>query len=302
MIVTLVRIIKYGFQSFVRNGLLTVSTITIMILALFTFEGLLLFNAVAKTAIESLQEKIDISVYFKTNVSEDTILNIKRSLEGLNEVKSTEYVSKEEALARFKEKHQDDEVITQTLAELEDNPLLASINIKADDPRNYGIIADYLTKANLNDVIEKVTYAQNKLVIDRLTAIIDALKKGGVLLTLFLSLIASLVTFNAIRLAIYSNSDQISVMRLVGASNSFIRGPYIIEGVFYGIVAAVFSFLLWLPLIKMISPYLMRFITNINLLEYLNTHLTSLFFYPLIFGVVLGMISSAVAIRRYLKI
>lgn len=299
--VTLARIIKYGLQSFVRNGLLTVSTVTIMVLALFVFEGMLLFNAAAKTAVASLQEKIDISVYFKTNTSEDTILNIKRSLEGLSEVKSAEYISKEEALARFKEKHQTDEVISQTLEELEENPLLASVNIKAKDPRNYGMIADYLEKSSLGDVIEKVTYAQNKLVIDRLTAIVDAMKKGGVLLTFFLSLAAILVTFNAIRLAIYSNSDQISVMRLVGASNSFIRGPYVMEGIFYGLVAAIFSFLIWLPIIKTLSPYVLRFVSDMNLTQYLNEHFLSLFFYPLLFGVALGVISSVVAIRRYLK-
>ncbi len=217
MLVTLSRIIKYGVQSFLRNGLLTVSTLTIMALALFVFEGMMIFNAMSNAAIQSLEEKIDISVYFKTNASEDAILNLKRSIEGLSEVKAVDYISKEEALAQFKERHQSDEVIVQTLNELDGNPLLPVLNIKAKDPRNYGTIADYLDKANLGEIVEKVNYAQNKLVIDRLTAIIDASEKTGVALTLFLALAAILVTFNAIRLAIYSNSDQIGIMRLVGS-------------------------------------------------------------------------------------
>ena len=101
--VTLSRIIKYGWQSFLRNGLLSVSTISIMVLALVVFEGLILFNVVTKGAVQSIQEKVDISVYFKSNASEDSILDIKRSLEGLSEVKSAEYVSREEALEEFEQ-------------------------------------------------------------------------------------------------------------------------------------------------------------------------------------------------------
>src|SRR3989344_1044460 len=128
--VTLSRIIKYGWQAFLRNGWLSVSTIGIMILALIVFEGLILFNIIANGAAESLQEKIDISVYFKSNASEDSILNIKRSLEGLTEVKNVDYISREEALEDFKVRHAGEDVITQTLEELEENPLLASLNIK----------------------------------------------------------------------------------------------------------------------------------------------------------------------------
>jgi len=302
MLVTLSRIIKYGVQGFLRNGLLTVSTLTIMILALFVFEGMVIFNALATTAVSSLEEKIDISVYFKTNASEDGILNLKRSIEGLSEVENVEYVSKEQALANFKEKHQNDSVIVQTLNELDDNPLLPVLNIKAKDPRNYGTIADYLEKANLGEIIEKINYAQNKLVIDRLTSIVDASEKIGVALTIFLALAAILVTFNAIRLAIYSNSDQISIMRLVGSPNNFIRGPYVIEGIMYGCIAGIASFLIWWPVINAVSPYIARFVSEMDLSLYLKGNFWSILAYQVVFGSFLGTISSIVAIRRYLKI
>ena len=113
--ITFARIIKYGWQSFLRNSWLSVSTISIMFLAGLVFGGLILFNVIAKTAIVSLQEKIDISVYFKSNVAEDNILNIKRSLEGLSEVRIVQYISREEALRIFKERHAAEETITQTL-------------------------------------------------------------------------------------------------------------------------------------------------------------------------------------------
>ncbi|KKU15511.1 hypothetical protein A3I34_02950 [Candidatus Jorgensenbacteria bacterium RIFCSPLOWO2_02_FULL_45_12] len=300
MIVKLSRIIKYGFSSFLRNGWLSASTISIMILALVVFEGLILFNVVAKGAVTSLQEKIDISVYFKSNISEDSILNIKKSLESLIEVKSVQYVSRDEALVNFKEAHSADAVIVQTLEQLDENPLLASINIKAQDPRHYSTIAEYLDKPVFKDLIEKVTYAQNHTVIDRLISLVDTIKNSGAILTIFLSFLAVTITFNTIRLAIFSNSEQIGIMRLVGASNNFIRGPFVIEGIIYGIIAAIISFFVLIPVIGFVSPYITKFIPEIDMRVYFGDNAIRIFLYQLIFGTVLGTLSSVVAIRRYL--
>ena len=299
--VTLSRIIKFAWQGFLRNGWLSVSTIGIMILALLVFESLILFNVIAGGAIESVQEKVDVSVYFKSNVSEDSVLNIKRSLEGLSEVKAVEYVSREEALEEFKARHADDETIVQTLEELDENPLLASLNIKANELGEYDTIASYLEAPNLADSIEKVTYAQNKVVIDRLDKLTNATERGVVALTIFLAFLAVLVTFNTIRLAIFSNREQIEIMRLVGASNSFIRGPYIAEGVLYGLIAAVVSFAILVPVISFMSPHIAGFILEVNLGDYFANNWVNLILYQVLFGVTLGIVSSAIAIRKYLE-
>ncbi len=301
MLVTLSRIIKYGWQAFLRSAWLSISTISVMFLASIVFGGLILFNVVATGAITSLQDKIDISVYFKSNATEDSVLNIKRSLEGLEEVKSVEYISREEALANFKAQHANEEVITQTLGELDENPLLSSLNVKAKNSKEYATIANYLESANLKDLVEKVSYAQNEVVINRLNKLVDTVKRGGFILTIFLAFVAVMVTFNTIRLAIYSNSEQINVMRLVGASNSFIRGPYIVESIIYGVVAAVLSILVLIPIIGFATPHVVSFIPAVNLKTYFKTHFFSLFFYQLLFGIGIGIISSVIAIRRYLR-
>lgn len=299
--VTLFRILKYGWQSFLRNGWLSVSTIGIMILALLVFEGLILFNVMSKGAVQAIQEKVDISVYFKSNVSEDTVLNLKRSLEGLDEVKYAEYISKDQALADFKARHADESTITQTLEELDMNPLLASLNVKAKDLHHYDSIANYLEKPDFSDSIEKITYAQNQVVIDRLTALIDNSQRGGFILTLFLAFLAVMVTFNTIRLAIFSNREQIGVMRLVGASNNFIRGPYVVEGILYGAIAAIVSFIIFIPLIGFVSPHVANFVPEVDLGGYFDAHFVSLLLYQMLFGVVLGIVSSVVATRNYLN-
>jgi len=135
MATTLSRIIKYGIQNFRRNILVSVATIIVMVLALLVFEGLIIFNFVTDRAVTSLEEKIDIVVSFKMEVSEDDILKLSRSLESLKEVKTVEYISRERALEIFNEAHKDDPNISQALELLESNPLLASLNIKAHDPR-----------------------------------------------------------------------------------------------------------------------------------------------------------------------
>ena len=176
------------------------------------------------------------------------------------------------------------------------------MNIKAEDPRKYDEIAKYLEEQSLQDLIDKVTFAQNQIVINRLNNLIEIIKKGGWGLTIFLAFLAAMVTFNTIRLAIFSASEQISIMRLVGASNSFIRGPYIIEGIIYGIVAAVVGFLIFIPLINLASPYISNFIPEVGLKDYYQNNFLKLLFYQIAFGIGLGILSSAIAIRRYLRV
>jgi len=302
MLTTLFRIIKYGFLGFWRNGWLSTATLSIIILTLLVFEGMMISNVLAQTALNTLKDKIDISVYFKTTTSEDNILKIKQSLESLAEVKNVEYVSRDAALEIFKERHKDDPTITQSLEQLKDNPLLASLNIKAYDPKQYATIAGYLDKTDLKVWFEKVTYAENSLMIERLGKIIDTSQKGGFLLIIFLTAIAVLVTFNTIRLAIYSSREEISIMRLVGGSNSFIRGPYAVEGIIYGLLAGIFSVLIAMPIIYFISPYAQIFISEINLWTYSKTNFFNILGYQALFGVGLGVVSSYIAVRKYLKI
>jgi cell division transport system permease protein len=302
MSTTFARIIKYGFQLFYRHGWLTIATITVMVIALIMYQALILFGVVTDTATASLQDKIDIAVYFKTSAVEDDILNIEKSLKGLPEVKAVEYVSRDKALETFKEAHKDDPNINQALAELDGNPLRASLNIKANDTNDYPIITTYLENEGFKTVVEKVTYAQNKVAIDRLNKLVDTMRKIGLSITIFLAFAASLVAFNTIRLAIYSNREEIGIMRLVGAANSFIKGPYLFNGILYGATGALVTIILMIPTVNFASPYFQAFIPEMNLASYFYRNIASLFGYLFIFGAGLGIVSSWIAIRRYLKL
>ena len=302
MFTVISRIIHFGFKNFWRNGWLSTATVAIMVLALLVFSGLVLFRTIANQAAVSIENKIDISVYFKPATSEDQILNIKNSLENLSQVKSVEYVSKDDALAIFKENHKNDPVISQGINELDTNPLEASLNIKAQQPDQYSAIADYLSSPNIALLLEKPPLdPQNQLIIDRLAKIINSITNGGLILTFFLALIAGLVVFNTIRLAIYSNRDEIGIMRVVGASNSLVRGPLVVEGIISGVLAAILSIVVAAPVVYFISPYLKIFISGLDIFGYFYAHIGRLFLYQLLFGVGIASLSSLVAVRRYLK-
>jgi cell division transport system permease protein len=294
--------IRYGLQSVFRNGWLSLATVLVLVIALLVFEGLILFRVVTAQAVATLEDKIDIAVYFKASAPEDEILGLSRSLEDLKEVKRVQYVSRDRALEIFKERTTGDPTIAQALGELDENPLLASLSVNAHDPNDYDTIASYIESKQLVSIVEKVTYSQSRRAIDRLASIVGTAETMGLTLTIFFAFVAALVTFNTVRLAIYSNREEIGIMRLVGGSNRFINGPYVVQGVVLGAFAAIVSLLIVAPFIKFADPYLEAFVPGTELGGYFLGHLPSLLGYQLFFGIGLAVASSAVAIRRYLKI
>lgn len=301
MATTLYRLIKYGLQTFMRQRLLTVATIVVILLALLVSQGLFISGVVGGTALDSIQDKIDISVYFKTNTPEDEVLRVKRALEEVDEVSEVEYISRDRALEIFRERHANDETITQALEELDENPLSASLNIKAEDPEEYAAVALYLESIVSEELVDNITYNQNQAVIDRLAAIIRVSRQIGLLAAAFLTFVAVLVSFNTILLGIYSNRDEIAIMRLVGASNLYVRGPFVVLGIIYGVITAILSMLLTIPVVFLSSKYVTLFVPEMDLAGYFTQNFIWILFFQLTFGIGIGVLSSLIAIRRYLK-
>jgi cell division transport system permease protein len=301
MLTSFKRIIKWGLTNFWRNGWLSTATVSIMTLTLLVITVLLMLNVVANVILANLQNKIDISVYFKLETQEEEILKVKSQLEKLEEVEDVSYVSQNEALITFKEKHKDNPVLLQSLEELEFNPLEASLNIKARQANQYASINQFLESVYYKDLIDKVNYMQNKDIIEKLNKIIVDVKTGGLGLSVLLALIVFLVTFNSIRLAIYSSREEINVMKLVGASKWFIRGPFFVEGLLYGLVATVVTILILYPLFYFLSPKISGFLPIGDVFSYFRINLLSFFLLLLGVGVFLGGFSTMVAVRKYLK-
>ncbi len=274
----------------------------VMSLALVLFLGLLSLQFLTTKVVASLEDKVDISAYFKTDAPEDQILKVKSDLLARSDVANVDYVSREQALAEFKNRHAADALIQESLAQLEDNPLAASLNIKTKSSLQYATIAEFLEANKFRDSIEKINFYENKSVIDRIDRLSRSIKTWGATAGLMLALIAALVTFNTVRLTIYNQKQEIEIMRLVGASNWHIRGPYLAEGGFYGLFAALIALLIFYPIVYFVSDKVSNFVESVDLLAYFGRGLAQVVLMTAGLGVFLGVTSSFIAIRRHLKI
>ncbi len=296
------RVLKSGFISFWRDRFVASASILVLVVTLFTIGSLFLANAFLENTLEQVKDQVDISVAFRTDASEGEILELKRDLESLDEVREVEYSSREEELASFQERYRDDELIIRSLEEI-GNPLGARLQVTAVDPDHYPSIAAFLNdRAGGGDgaIIERVNFKQD--IVDRLMSIISTSRTVGVAIALLLIFVSVLVTFNTISLAIYVSRDEISVMRLVGAGNWYIRGPFMVSGMLSGVIASLVALILLYPATIWVTDTTVGVYGGVNLFAYYQDQFGVLFLILLGSGIVLGLISSFLAIRKYLKV
>ena len=215
-------------------------------------------------------------------------------------------MSSDQALEQFRERHKNDQLTIQALDELSDNPLGASLEIRAKQTSQYESIAKFLDAQQENgtiigNAIDKVNFYQNKTAIDRLTGIIETSKNLGSIIAIVLALATVLIAFNTIRLTIYTARNEIGVMNIVGANRWYVRGPFMIAGVLYGIVSGVIVLILLYPITLYVSPALERFLGSFNAFSYYADSFPLLFLVIIGSGIALGALSSYLAVRRYLR-
>ncbi len=301
------RVARTGFYDFWRNGTVSLASVLIMMVTLLVIGGILFSSAVLNTSLAELRNKVDINVTFIPSAEEKDILSIKRSLESMPEVSLVTYVTRESALEAFKLRHANDQSILSALNELNDNPLGAVLNVKAKDPSQYESVANFLQGKNVvgsdgNAIVDKVNFYQNKTAIDKLTKIINAAHTLGFAITLTFIILSILTSFNTIRLTIYIARDEIAVMRLVGASTTYIQGPFVVVGVIYGIVAGITTLFVFLPITYWLGQVTQNFFIGLNIFDYYLSNFPMIFIIIVGSGILIGALSSFLAIRRYLKV
>lgn len=299
------RVLRSGAVSFVRNSFVSLAAIFVMTMTLAIVGSLMFLNTTVEQFVAYVENKVDVNVYFTPNASNEAIQDLTNELKNLPEVSYIEFTSREDALLQFRERHQDDQLTIQALDELGENPFGAVLSVKAKEPSQYAGIAEYLSSKEIDNqgapFIDSVNYARNKTVIDQLQTLTSYVERFGYAVILLFALASILITFNTLRLAIYTSREEISVMRLVGASNGYIRGPFIVEGTLYGITSGVIALLLFFPVTYFLKDAtLAAFGTDVFAL-YLSQFLT--FFLTLLtVGVLLGAVSSFLAVRKYLSV
>jgi len=305
MMTVLKRIVKNGFVNFTRNGIISWAAVLVTTITLAVITTLILLQAVLHFSLAQIKDKVDVTIYFNVGAPEEKILTLKKSLEKLPEVANISYTSANEALNLFRKRHENDYPTIQALDEIRDNPLGAYLNVKAKEVSQYESIANFLKSDNVlvlgsANIIDKINYYQNKSVIDRLNSIINGAQRLGFLLTLLLVTISIIIMFNTIRLTIFISKEEIGIMRLVGASKMRVRGPFMVEGAIYGVIATILTIILFWPITVWFGKNMTDFL-GMNIYDYYISNVFEIFGILLVSGVLLGVISSSLAIRKYLN-
>src|ERR1700722_4359444 len=267
------RVARYGFIGFLRNGFVSFSAILVMTITLFVLAALLIGNAALGATLADLTNQVEVTVYFTPDATTDQIQTVQTDVQALPEVQSVTYISADQALADFQQRHANDQLTLQALNELTGNPLGAELQVRAKDPSQYAAIAQYLEaqqsqNTDIGPSIDKVDYQENQVASDRLTSIIETAKEIGIAIAVILGLASVLIAFNTIRLAIYTDRDEIAVMNLVGAAHWYVRGPFIISGVLYGVISGVIVLLLLYPIMAALGPGSQEFLGSFNVFTY----------------------------------
>lgn len=296
------RTFKEGMVNFRRNGWLSFSTISVLMFTLFIISASFLISLGARLLVESFENRVNITVSFNPNVSADRIREMEGNLRRFREIESVEYVSREQALEQFLAQSNNDPEIRQAIDEIGENPLLASLVIRAKQQSDYEKIAQVLAQSEYKDDISRVNYERNKLIFEKLNKISRAVERFGLIFGIVFALIAVLITFNTIRITIYSHRHEFEIMRLVGASNMYVRMPYIFEGILYGLTAGIVTLVLLAGATYGTRQLTYNAFPQGNLFNVFVDYLPWLVVGTLLLGVLLGVISSFIAIRRYLRV
>lgn len=302
MFTTFKRIFRTAWQGFFRDGGLVLVTIFTLFATVALIGSLFLLRGVSQSLMVVLQEKVDFSVYFKEEATENDIFALKDELVRFPDLTEVNYVSKDQAMEYFTLRYQDNEVLMEAVREVGVNPFLASLNVKTMQASQYQAVASFLEGSDFSGVIEKVDYRERQPVIDRLFALTSMMNKTGIGLSLVLTIVAVLVTFNTIRLAIYNFGEEIKIQRLVGADNWFIRGPFLVQGFLSGALAALLALIISGLLAFVLAPKFDVLFSGLNIFRVFLANLWQIVLLQFVTGIGLGVVSSYLSVRKYLRV
>lgn len=304
--ISIARVIRNALRNFRRNVWLSIATTVIMTLTLLTISFLYAVNVLGVHVLSTIEQKVDIAIIFNAKTTAAQIATIKKDIELRSDVESTRLITSDQAREDFRRRHADDPYIEEALRELEVNPLPSSMFIVAKDPRFYETINSSLQSEKYAPFIEKVNFQNSKTVIEKMIHIMEVIKNAGLIITATFSVLVILIMFNTIRLAIYSFREEIDIMRLVGASRWYIQGPFLVESVLVAVVSVIISSSILYVSLNTMSPQINQFFftgqnANFDIYQYFVIHWPQAIGIQFGAAVLLAVVSSYVAVRRYLR-
>ena len=304
MFTELKRIINFAFSDFARNKGISLAAIFVLVVTIMLVTGLLFFHGIAAYLTSQIQNKIDITAYFKDGTAEQDILNVKAEITKMSpDIKSVSYISQDQASIIFSQNHANNAVFSKALQQVGENPFLPSLNITTvnGSPAQYAEVSNILQTSDFSKLVDHVDFSQKEDTINKVYSITTSVNTFGLILGVILILVAILVVFNTVRLGIENSKEEISTMRVVGASEWFIRGPFIIQGIIYGVVAFIICFVFSGLAAYFMSSQIAFTLPGFDMFGYFLTNAWIFVLIQLGFGVGVGVISSFIVIKKYLK-
>lgn len=283
---------------------MSIAAIFILTITIMLATSLFFLHGITNYLVSAVQEKIDITAYFKPDTKEEDILKAKEDIQKASpNIKEIRYVSQEEALNTFSQKHRDSDILLKALQEVGGNPFLPSLSIITNgDPSQYEQVSNILQSGQYNKLLDRVDFSQKKDIIEKVFSITSSINRFGIALSILLILIAVLIVFNTIKLAIDNSKEEITNMRIIGASDWFLRLPFIIQGALFGFVAFIISFIITVFASYFLSSSLSLILPGFILFNYFLSNILIFILLQIFFGVCLGVIISAIVVKKYLEV
>ncbi|MEA3249955.1 MAG: permease-like cell division protein FtsX [Patescibacteria group bacterium] len=297
------RVIRFGFQNFFRNFWLSAATVSVLTMTVISINMLVVVNVLGKIAVTSVESRIDVSAHFKPDVDVSRVQTVKVALLSMQEVRDVEFISSEDAFASFGETNGADADLMASLEEVDGNPFGATLVIRARDIADYPTIMQALSQPTFSSLIEEKDFDDREVMIERLHSLATRLELFALAITALFGGIALLITMNAVRVSIYTHKEEISIMRLVGASNWFIRGPFYIEAFIWTVISVGVTLAVLYPSVAFAQPFLQKFFgAEVDLMSFYSVNLVQIVGLQFLGVALLTFVTTKMATARYLRV
>ncbi len=299
------RIIKFALQGFFRNFWLTLVTVTMMFLSLFSVTLLLGIDYLKQATLEGVEQKVDILVSLKPNVSKENLDALYDDLKYLPEVKKVTIITPEDNKKLFQERNADSSVLNALdIFGENENPFSYNLAVNAYDLNQYQKILSFIQQDKYKTIVESSAFHNYEQFISQINKISDSVNRYSWYIIGIFILISAIVIFNTIRMSIYTRKDEIIIIKLVGASNWFVQIPFIIESLLYALLALVLVILVVFTAANFLQPSLNVYYQGsevINLTNYFHSKFWVIFGGQFLALAFLNSMSTLFAVRKYLK-
>jgi len=302
---TFLRIWRTGFKNIFRNAWLSTAATAIMVITILIMTFFAFSTIFVRTQLAQVRGKIDLSIFLSDDATQKQIQDLQTKINGINNVSAVTFVSKGDALKKLENSSAEGKKLAKSAEDI-GNPLPASFEVKLVNIDSIGQINSTIRSLEEAKIITDTSFDNRddnrRGVVENVISISNSVSKIGLILSVLFLIIALLIIFNTIRMAIFTRREEVEIMKLVGATKWFVRGPFLVEGTLYGVFGALISLAIIIPFTRAVSPFLTSKLGAGPTLDYFASHFFLLAGGMFAIGIFIGVVSSWLALIRYLKV